>query len=568
MSENALVPSIDVATPERVSVELPVAGIGFRALAYAIDVAMLFGSALVLYFGYSLIGPSAFEVYQGLSSLERAAGLLLLFIAIWVYWTGLEVLWRGQTLGKRLMRIRVVRSDGSPVGAFESAVRNLLRLIDFLPGCYPIGVITMLIDRRHRRLGDIVAGTILVREEDFDLTRYEKTPERSQRTLGTADLEVVTSFLSRMSSLDADARLRIGRQLCVRFGAKDAATDEAAVRSFLESFGSGEQHGGLNTFVVKRVADWRVLEQLLVGLRGRSVTLADLSTVDRLYRRASADLAHAQAFFGGTDVHRYLNQLCGQAYGAIYQRTGERLNGVITFYARTFPAVARETMGYTKAAAALMVLGLVLGLTTVWLSPGGAALILDPTIIDHIQRRELWTDQILEQLHPAEVAISIFTNNLRVCFAAFAAGITAATGTVFLLIYNGVHVGAILAACAQNDVAGTMLSFMSAHGPVELSIIAITGAAGLVIGHALIEPGERPRGVVLRERATKAVQLVLGCSPFLVAIGIVEGFVSPGPFFPWPLKLALGVGTGFAFWRYLLRAGLPRVTPPVSSRAV
>ena len=72
------------------------------------------------------------------------------------------------------------------------------------------------------------------------------------------------------------------------------------------------------------------------------------------------------------------------------------------------------------------------------------------------------------------------------------------------------------------------------------------------------EPGERPRSVVLRERATKAVQLVLGCSPFLVAIGIVEGFVSPGAFFPWPLKLLLGMATGFAFWRYLLRGGLPR----------
>ncbi|MDP1920792.1 MAG: stage II sporulation protein M, partial [Myxococcales bacterium] len=224
----------------------------------------------------------------------------------------------------------------------------------------------------------------------------------------------------------------------------------------------------------------------------------------------------------------------------------------------TFPAVARQTLGYTKVAAALLVLGAILGATTVWLSPGGADLILDPMLLDHIRRRELWTDQILEQLHPAEAAIAIFTNNLRVSFLAFAAGITAATGTVLMMVFNGLHIGAILACCAQNDVAGTMLSFMSAHGPVELSIIAMTGGAGLMIGHAMIEPGERPRGVVLRERATKAVQLVLGCSPFLVAIGIVEGFVSPGAFFPWPLKLLLGVATGFAFWRYLLRGGLPR----------
>lgn len=559
MSE--LVPSIDVATPERVSVELPVAGIGFRALAYAIDVGMLFGSTIVLYFLYSLVGPSAIEVYNGLSSLERALGLVLLFLVIWGYWTGLEVLWRGQTLGKRLMRIRVVRFDGSPVGPFESAVRNLLRIVDFLPGCYPVGVMTMLIDRRHRRLGDIVAGTILVREEDFDLSRYEKAPARSARVLGTADLEVVTSFLSRMALLDADARVRLGRQLCERYGAKPdeaRALDEAGVRAFLESFGGGDQPGGINAFVRKRVEDWRQLEALLDGLRSRSVRLDELSLVDRLYRRATADLAHAQAFFGGTDVHRYLNQLCGQAYGAIYQRTGERVTGVVRFFTRTFPAVARETLGYTKVAGALMAAGVVLGATTVWLSPGGADLLLDPLVLDHIRRQELWTDLLLSQVHPAEAATAIFTNNLRVSFSAFATGLAAGTGTVVLLVYNGMHVGAILAACAQHEVAGTMLSFMSAHGPVELSIIAITGAAGLVIGHALIEPGERRRGVVLRERATKAVQLVLGCSPFLVAIGVVEGFVSPGPFFPWPVKLLLGAATGFAFWRYLLRAGLER----------
>ncbi|MBL8922562.1 MAG: stage II sporulation protein M [Myxococcaceae bacterium] len=333
--------------------------------------------------------------------------------------------------------------------------------------------------------------------------------------------------------------------------------DEAAVRAFLESFGSGDQPGGLNAFVLKRVADWRKLEALVSGLRSRSVRLDELSLVDRLYRRATADLAHAQAFFGGTDVHRYLNQLCGQAYGAIYRRSGGRAAGVAQFFKRTFPEVARETLGYTKVAAALMAAGAVMGATTVWLSPGGAELILDPLLLDHIRRQELWTDLLLSQMHPAEAATAIFTNNLRVSFSAFATGLAAGTGTVVLLVYNGVHVGAILAACAQHEVAGTMLSFMSAHGPVELSIIAITGAAGLVIGHALIEPGERRRGVVLRERATKAVQLVLGCSPFLVAIGVVEGFVSPGSYVPWPVKLLLGAATGFAFWRYLLRAGLP-----------
>lgn len=562
------VPSLDVATPERVSVELPVAGIGFRALAYAIDLGVLFGTGIVLYFLYSLTNTDTVELLRSWSSLERAFALLLFFLVLWGYWTGLEVAWRGQTLGKRVMRIRVVRFDGSPVGPFESAVRNLLRLVDFLPTCYPVGLITMLVDRRHRRLGDIVAGTILVREEAFDLSRYEVAHTRAARTLGPEELESVTGFLERMPSLDPDARLRLGRQLCAKNGAGDVASwDEATITAFLSSFGSGDTPRAIATFVQRRIADWRTLERLLEGLRGRTLSLEQLGQIDRLYRRASGDLAHAQSFFGGSDVHRFLNQLCGQAYGAIYQRSGARLVGILTFYRQTFPRVARDALVYTKVAGGLMALGAVLGATTVALSPGGADVLLDPMLMDHIRRRELWTDLLLERLHPAEVATAIFTNNLRVSFSAFAAGITAGVGTVGLLIVNGVHVGAILAACAQHGVAGTMLSFMAAHGPVELSIIAMTGGAGLMMGHAIISPGERPRGTVLREQASKAIQLVLGCAPFLVAIGIVEGFVSPGAFFPWPLKVMLGLSTGFGFWRYLLRAGQERLTPPASARA-
>jgi uncharacterized membrane protein SpoIIM required for sporulation len=153
------------------------------------------------------------------------------------------------------------------------------------------------------------------------------------------------------------------------------------------------------------------------------------------------------------------------------------------------------------------------------------------------------------------MASLIFVNNLRVMAAAFALGVTAGVGTVAVLLANGVSVGATVAMCSQHGLAPGLLTFMSAHGPVELSIICIAGGAGLMIGHALVVPLERPRAEVLRERATTAVQLVLGAAPFLVGIGFVEGFVSPGPLFPWWAKLLLGAVLGTAFWTYVLRSG-------------
>jgi uncharacterized RDD family membrane protein YckC len=214
---------VTVTTPERVGVDLPLAGIGFRGMAYLIDAALLLLVAMAIYFVYSFFGPTLQDLYAEMSSLARALGLVLLFLALWGYWTIMEVLWHGQTVGKRLVGIRVVRSDGAPVTAVESALRNLLRLVDFFPACYPVGLITMLVDRQHRRLGDLVAGTVLIREEAFDLSRYEKVVHApAGLALLPEEIELLTGYLSRVDALDADARLRIGRRLARRLGVSEA----------------------------------------------------------------------------------------------------------------------------------------------------------------------------------------------------------------------------------------------------------------------------------------------------------------------------------------------------------
>src|SRR5262245_34492677 len=149
---------LDFATPERVSMSLPIAGIGYRSLAYLVDLGVVLSFWVIVYFLYALTGPDMVKLVSGLSTAMRVATVLGIFFFQWMYWTVAEVLWRGQTPGKRLLKIRVVRSDGSAAGVFESAVRNLLRLVDFLPVAYALGVVTMLIDKKHRRLGDLAAG--------------------------------------------------------------------------------------------------------------------------------------------------------------------------------------------------------------------------------------------------------------------------------------------------------------------------------------------------------------------------------------------------------------------------
>jgi uncharacterized RDD family membrane protein YckC len=223
-------PSLDVATPERVALRLPVAGIGYRCLAWLIDAALLFFFWVIAYFVFSLLVSDVLGAFRALSGLGQTLLAVGVFATQWLYWTAAEVLTGGQTPGKRLTGIRVVRSDGSPVGVYESAVRNLLRAVDFLPLFYATGCISMLFTPQHRRLGDVLAGTLLVREERFDLDRYTAPAPggpplapREAVALGPGEVDLILDFLERAPWLEPEARLRLGTRLVERFGGLDEA---------------------------------------------------------------------------------------------------------------------------------------------------------------------------------------------------------------------------------------------------------------------------------------------------------------------------------------------------------
>ncbi len=226
---------VSVATPERVALELPVAGVGYRSMAYLIDLLLIAAFCVVAFFVYSLFVPDVVAVYEGLSSLGRVLVIVGVFATQWMYWTAAEVFWNGQTPGKHLARIRVVRHDGAPAGFFESAVRNLCRLLDFLPVFYALGLLVMLLDRQHRRVGDLLAGTMLVREEKIDLDKYAPRPvdalpvSRTGPPLGAEDVELILQFLSRRATLTPQARERLARKLVARYASELPEQDRAAL---------------------------------------------------------------------------------------------------------------------------------------------------------------------------------------------------------------------------------------------------------------------------------------------------------------------------------------------------
>jgi uncharacterized membrane protein SpoIIM required for sporulation len=149
------------------------------------------------------------------------------------------------------------------------------------------------------------------------------------------------------------------------------------------------------------------------------------------------------------------------------------------------------------------------------------------------------------------------THNISVTMLMVAAGITFGLGTAYLLALNGLLIGAVAALCFKHGMSLELWSFVLPHGSFEISALVIAGAAGLILGHALIDPGPYRRAEFLSFRARETVRLALGCVPLLVVAGIIEAFFSPSPAGPW-LKLTVAAISFFGLVLFLGFSGLKR----------
>lgn len=170
---------LDISTPENVVFGYQIAGIGSRFLAALIDSLIIMLLVVAVYTALFMF-LALFELESGEPAVGWALALfsLMAFIILWGYYIFFEILWNGQSPGKRRIGLRVIQSDGAPVSLSGSAIRNLIRLVDFLPVYYGLGVMTMFIDRRARRLGDLVAGTLVVHDRDRNISLEEVLPRQ------------------------------------------------------------------------------------------------------------------------------------------------------------------------------------------------------------------------------------------------------------------------------------------------------------------------------------------------------------------------------------------------------
>ncbi|HEV7685082.1 MAG TPA: stage II sporulation protein M [Acidimicrobiia bacterium] len=316
----------------------------------------------------------------------------------------------------------------------------------------------------------------------------------------------------------------------------------------------------LDAFVRERTPEWDDLRTLVesAGRRPERLGPAGVRRLGSTYRAAAADLALARRRWPGDPVTVRLEDLVGRSRHLVYA-SASRGASLRQFLSRGYWRLVRERIGLVGLCWLLMIVPALL--VGVWAAadPAAAGRFL-PSQFRGVGEHG-GGDLGLALGRQATLAGQILTNNIQVSFVAFAGGILAGVGTTLVLLYNGALIGGVAGLTVAAGRPGPFLSLVAPHGVLELSVIAVSGAAGFSVGWALIDPGRRSRRVALGLGARRGAEIVLGTMPWFVLAGLVEGFVTPTSL-PLAGAVAVGVLVAAPYWALVFWRGRPERPAP------
>jgi uncharacterized membrane protein SpoIIM required for sporulation len=318
-------------------------------------------------------------------------------------------------------------------------------------------------------------------------------------------------------------------------------------------------------WIKARNASWLRLEHLLscVGKNGlNSLPRKELQELGLLYRTVSSDLSRARSMQLGQDMQIYLNNLVVKAHNQVYQRKIDQGSDLLDFFLTGFPALVRRYFLYVLTAFLICAVPFTVSFNYArndvhfgQMEVFAGHPLIPEDLWPLIERGQLWTDQV--ENYSGAMASQIYTNNIRVSIMAFVLGITFGVGTVFVLFQNGLVNGALLGVCDAHHMADKLLAFTAGHAILELSAIFISGGAGLLVGKALLFPGQLKRLDALKLIFRDAMGLFAGTVPMLLLAGLIEGFISPRTDLTATTKLYITAATTCGLLLYII---VPRST--------
>ncbi|MGI8508782.1 MAG: stage II sporulation protein M [Gemmatimonadaceae bacterium] len=581
---------VDVETPEQIEFSYSIAGIGSRGAAAALD-ALICVASLITLFIVAAMAVGYFGLTGGLDVVARStawifAGYVIVqFAVVWGYYVMFEGLWDGQTPGKRLMQLRVVRDGGYSVSFSASAVRNLLRIADAMPiPLYLVGIVAAMLNRSRKRIGDLVAGTVVIKEGRAATSQtrgpapntasQEATNQVVTAQLSDDEYAVLELYILRRQALDPDRRRVLAAQLSERFSKQLPSSGNAPIAAGLPRLyeqeraarGAGaagrsdtgarrEQHA-IVALGLRRWNDFAVLIDAARARGLRRMPAEDVSALVAQYREITTDLARLQTATRGRSSESlfFLSRLVARGHNLLYGQQQNTIAGIAHYLGHTVPREVRRSWMQIAIAAVLLFGPAAVAYTVVVRDPSVAAQLLPDEMLSRAgtaaerERRGEGYVTIDEATRPVAASM-IISNNVQITYMAFAFGLTAGIGTVILLILNGVSIGSGVGVFAANGVTRVILAFVAPHGVLELTAVCIAGGGGLLIAQGMLLPGDRTRRDALVANGRRAVNLIAASTLLLLLAGSIEGLVSPRV---WPIqwKVAVSLATAVALIGY------------------
>jgi uncharacterized membrane protein SpoIIM required for sporulation/uncharacterized RDD family membrane protein YckC len=574
-----------------------IAGVGSRVYAALIDYFLCFVLLIGIFIFLAALIPDGPRTgpQQTTSSEAWAMAFFVIaqFVVLWGYYVLFEALADGQTPGKKILRLRVVRDGGYSIDFGASAVRNIVRLVDMQPVFfYGVGIASIIASKTGRRLGDIVAGTIVVREElvrqlapppvpqAHTTAAAPEAPVALHTSLGDEEYDVLERFMQRRGTLDASRRSALAAQLAERLSnalatqpeGVRAASDSARLVRLYESerdarargVATRNQRGAArerHVIVATSSPRWNAFSAKLADAQRRKLSALGEEGVRSFvadYRDLSADLARLQTAARGKESAElfYLSRLVSGAHNLLYRRQSITLFDIVRFLTVDAPREVLRSWVPITLAAALLFGPAAIAYTAVVRDPSVVGVFIPPQMLDRAEegvrsaregRGYIKDPQIFRPV----MATSIIANNVQVSFMAFAMGITAGIGTLLILVLNGVSLGGIMGLYASKGIARLLIAFVAPHGVLELTAVCIAGGAGFLLAAAILMPGRRTRRRALKENGGRAIRLVAAATVLLLVAGTLEGFVSPIETWPLSAKLAVSAATAVLLVVYL-----------------
>jgi uncharacterized membrane protein SpoIIM required for sporulation len=312
-------------------------------------------------------------------------------------------------------------------------------------------------------------------------------------------------------------------------------------------------------FVAERRRDWDELEHLLGGGRRLDrLAPASISRAGALYRAVCADLMRAQGAGYGPDVVALLDGLAARGHNALYSAPPYRWRAAFELFAYEFPRTLRKYSRFCLLATVLFVLPYLLGFFAARASRPFALHVLPEAMAEMMEKSYAeGFNKGRSEGQDAGMAGFYVYNNIGIAFRCFATGILLGLGSGFFLIYNGLIIGVVTGLVSRAGHGLNLLTFTCGHSSFELSAIVISGAAGMVMGYALVDTGGLTRWASVRRRARDLATLVLGCAGLLLVAALIEGFWSPSGV-PAPVKWGVALVNCVVVGLYFTRAGRTR----------